>query len=171
MLLEPSRGAWICICTLLRSPKRIKTHHQRNPLSLSQHAAESLSPAPLVDRLLPYTEHKNPKVRARAAVVLEETWARAALSPGELTRVLPVAGRLVTDNVPEAREAAKKLLARAHNLFLREQGSEAVQPVLERALAEAQAVDEAGDAKSAWELYCRAILPGSVAIAVLKVQQ
>ena len=145
--------------------------HIINAIPYSQHAAESLSPAPLVDRLLPYTEHKNPKVRARAAVVLEETWARAALSPADLTRVLPVAGRLVTDNVPEAREAAKKLLARAHNLFLREQGSEAVQPVLERALAEAQAVDEAGDAKSAWELYCRAILPGSVAIAVLKVQQ
>lgn len=146
---------------------------------LLQYAAEHINPDAFSKLLLPYTEHKNPKVRARAAVVLELAQGQSASSSGAraslpLPTLLSTAGRLVTDNVPEAREAAKKLLVYARDAFAREEESEAIQAVVAPARAEvaaAVAEEESALAPSSWELYCRKILSGSAAIAVLKVHQ
>ncbi|KAK9907772.1 hypothetical protein WJX75_009714 [Coccomyxa subellipsoidea] len=85
-----------------------------------QTMADCMDPTKLLQRLLPYAAHKNPKVRGKVAVSLAasaskmsaEQWAghdRAAL--------LRAAGRLVCDNTPEARDAAKRLIALLRDAF------------------------------------------------------
>lgn len=53
----------------------------RAPLSLLQLAADSVDPAALSALLLPYTEHKSPKVRGRTAIVLSLAQARVQVQP------------------------------------------------------------------------------------------
>lgn len=76
--------------------------------------AKSVDPAASLDRLLPYAAHKNPKVRAQVATVLAA--AAQQMAPEDLAQygsdqLLKVGGDLVTDNTPDARTAARELLA------------------------------------------------------------
>lgn len=82
----------------------------------------------------------------------------------DLATLLRAAGRLLTDNTPEAREAAKKLLALVHTSFTVAPPATDAQP----AAAESGGPGEEGPQPTPWEAFCRAVLPGSTAIAVLK---
>lgn len=194
--------------------------------------ADSLNPVQLTPLLLPYTDHKNPKVRGQAARVLarsqsllEVSGAGSAVQDGagggpgcdagcpclafigglhgtrtpcpcrtsephanprtrppprrlliakqgraelgvDLATLLRAAGRLLTDNTPEAREAAKKLLTLVHTGFMVAPPATDAQPAAGEAGVSA---DEESEVQSTpWEAFCRAVLSGSTAIAVLK---
>ncbi|CAL8462750.1 g2283 [Coccomyxa elongata] len=85
-----------------------------------QTMADYMDPPRLLQRLLPYAAHKNPKVRGKVAVSLAasaakmtpEQWARLDHAP-----LLQAAGKLVSDNTPEAREAAKRLISMLRDAF------------------------------------------------------
>ena len=67
-----------------------------------------------------------------------------------LPRLLGLAGRLLTENAPEAREAGRRLVG---------------------LLAAAFAGGAVAAGPSTWEQYCRQALSGSAALAVLKVSE
>lgn len=126
----------------------------------------ALSPLPLIDLLLPYaSEHKNPKVRGKAGGALAASAARLPPAALDLPRLLPVAGKLVTDNTPDARDAAKRLAGQLKGAL--------ADPAVAGRLGVA-APEPAGEGEEAprrvtlWEHYCQVTLPGSAALAVLK---
>lgn len=75
--------------------------------------------------------------------------------------LLMASGRLLTDNTPEAREAAKKLLVHVRAAF-EATAAAGVAP---------EAPEEGAPPPTPWEVFCRAHLSGSNALAVLRAQQ
>ena len=62
--------------------------------------------------VLPYAEHKNPKVRGKAAQVIESCLSQMEPSAIEclgLDKLLRLIAQLITDNTPDARGAAKAI--------------------------------------------------------------
>ncbi|KAK9839644.1 hypothetical protein WJX81_002853 [Elliptochloris bilobata] len=81
---------------------------------------ESVSPVLLVVRLLPYSIHKNPKVRAKLGGALADTVAHAddaAWAAFDVAALLRAAARLVHDNTPEARDAGRRLVGAVRDAF------------------------------------------------------
>lgn len=164
--------------------------------------AKSVDPAASLDRLLPYAAHKNPKVRAQVATVLAA--AAQHMAPEDLAQygrdqLLKVGGDLVTDNTPDARTAARELLAmlrKSHEIVASSpstsDGGKEDSPEKENspvivqepnsanckvggALAARQVGKDAtvcrkcSSGGESWESYCRSKLAPSAAAAVLKV--
>ncbi|CAL5223056.1 g5513 [Coccomyxa viridis] len=82
--------------------------------------ATSMDAPAILGRLLPYAAHKNPKVRGKVATCLAasaaemtpEQWQGYPAKP-----LLVVAGKLVSDNTPEARDSAKSLISILRGAF------------------------------------------------------
>ena len=161
--------------------------------------AKSIDPAACIDRLHPYAAHRNPKVRAQVAIVL--TSAAQQMSPEDLAtygsdKLLKVSGTLVTDNTPEARNAARELLAMlrtSHDVSGslssapsttdcgKENSPVPVQSaekqtgrasVLGQSAAQpdqATCEQDTAEQPGSWEAFCRGNLAPSAAAAVLKV--
>jgi hypothetical protein len=132
--------------------------------------AEALPPAELLPLLVPYTEHKNPKVRGRAAGVAAAAAAR--LSPSQaaahgLPQLLKAAGRLITDNTPEARDAAKRLAACVKAAMADAEVAAAMGVQVPAPPAPAEGEEPQRQA-TAWEHYCQTTLGASQAAAVLR---
>ena len=157
--------------------------------------AKHVDPAACLDRLLVYAAHRNPKVRAQVAIVLAA--AAQQMSPEGLAqygsdKLLKVGGSLVTDNTPEARNAARDLLAllrtsytvapptasstsdcEKENSPASMQGSEkqsgkttlGVSAATENAVREQDVNEE----PISWEAFCKGNLAPAAAAAVLKV--
>jgi len=132
---------------------------------------ETLDPSQFLRLLLPYTEHKNPKVRGKAANVAAACVHRmnnTHLTAYGLDVVLKLAARLISDNTPEARDAAKKL-GIAVKICLDDQET------VEQLGLEIHAPDvvEEGEEQppplTMWEYYCQSTLGASKAVAVLKI--
>ncbi|GAQ88635.1 hypothetical protein KFL_004460090 [Klebsormidium nitens] len=80
----------------------------------------SLSPAAVLEKLLPYSKHKNPRVRAKATVSIHDSVAR--LGPDGIEsfgwdRLVQVTAGQVSDQLPEAREAARKLIGELYAAY------------------------------------------------------
>jgi hypothetical protein len=132
----------------------------------------SLAASEMLRMLLPYADtHKNPKVRGKAAGAVAEAVAR--MRPTDLLafghpQLLKVAGKLVTDNTPDARDGAKKVIAMLKTAF--------AEPAVEAQLAvevppaapAAAEGEELPRQLSKWEAYCQSTLSVSAALAVLK---
>ncbi|GAB4822816.1 hypothetical protein N2152v2_009862 [Parachlorella kessleri] len=135
-----------------------------------QTMVEHTTPGKFLDLLLPYLDHKNPKLRGKAGGAATLTVAR--MQPAEMAgfgmlRLLQMAGKLITDNTPDAREAAKRLVGLLSAAFQ----DPAVQQQLDVQVPEPEPAEgEAAPAKpSKWEYFCRQNLNASAATAVLKV--
>lgn len=82
--------------------------------------------------------------------------------------VLQLAGKLITDNTPEARDSAKRIVGLVSSVF----ADPAVQEALNIQVPEPPTPadgEEAPPKQSKWEYFCRSNLNASAAIAVLKV--
>lgn len=92
---------------------------------------------------------------------------RADMAAFGLPALLRATARLLTDNTPEAREAAKRLVGLIRVAF----DDTGVQQQLDVQVPEVQPAAEGEEAPAAptkWELYCQQTLGGSAALAVLK---
>jgi hypothetical protein len=132
---------------------------------------DSLTPADSLALLLPYAEqHKNPKVRGKAGGAAAAAVARmdsAAVAAYGLPRLLQAASKLVTDNTPDARDSAKRVISCLRAAFA-DPGVEAqlaFEPPAPPAAAEGE---EPARQPTRWEAYCQANLSGSAALAVIK---
>lgn len=126
-----------------------------------------MAPQPLLQKLQPYVKHFNPKVRAKASVCFYNSASRMGIEGIEqigLESLLQTAAAQLNDRLPEAREAARKLLLHLHGVYCRNppevsHPEEIVAPDNE---VSASKLDP-------WEQYCFKSLPAVTAQAVLRV--
>lgn len=123
-----------------------------------------MAPQPLLQKLQPYVKHFNPRVRAKASVCFYNSVSRLGIEGIEqigLESLLQIAAAQLNDRLPEAREAARKLLLHLHAVYCRNP-PEVTLPNLSD--------NEVPDSKQdPWEQYCFNSLPAVTAQAVLRV--
>lgn len=129
--------------------------------------AEQLKPSLFLPLILPYTEHKNPKVRGKAASILAASVTK--LSPMQavdlgLDVLLRAASRLLSDNTPEARDAAKKLIMLVKNTVEDDGACDA----LKAAGVALDGIGEGESLPSVWEGFCTKTLGASKSVPVLR---
>ncbi|KAL9314839.1 hypothetical protein ACSQ67_020291 [Phaseolus vulgaris] len=72
----------------------------------------SMTPLPLLQKLRVYVSHKNPRIRAKAAVSLSNCVSKMVVEEMEqfgMAKLIEVAADLVNDRLPEARDAARSI--------------------------------------------------------------
>uniref|UniRef100_A0A804QY00 TOG domain-containing protein n=1 Tax=Zea mays TaxID=4577 RepID=A0A804QY00_MAIZE len=118
--------------------------------------AASMPPLPLLKKLKAYVHHANLRVRAKAAVAISHCAARmdiGAMKEFGMSALLQLAVELLNDRLPEAREAARGVVASTHAAFVKE----------------AAASGQEDDAAASWESLCALSLPPISAQAVAKI--
>lgn len=118
--------------------------------------AASMPPLPLLKKLKAYVHHANLRVRAKAAVAISHCAARmdiGAMKEFGMSALLQLAAELLNDRLPEAREAARGVVASTHAAFAKE----------------AAASGQEDDAAASWESLCALSLPPISAQAVAKI--
>lgn len=134
-----------------------------------------LSPAELQPLFTPYVQHRNPRVRANAgscmALILHRLGSKGILAGCGLAGHLRSAGYLITDKTPQAREAARAIVAVVHSAF-----EECPPPALQEQASSYGSYSlplsgeggENSERLTPWEVFCREELGITVASAVLK---
>ena len=115
--------------------------------------------------LLPYVQHRNPKVRGNAGACVASVLPRLdlkALPSGGLATHLKSAGDLIADKTPQAREAARSILVLVRGAF---DGSQLEQ---EEAAASQKLTEDSAAPQTPWESFCRRELSFAAANAILK---
>ena len=131
--------------------------------------AERVAPTEMVALLSPayVLDHKNPKVRGKAAVLMATCLHR--LSPVEchsaygMETGVRVVARLITDNTPDAREGAKRMAGRLKMVF--------EDPAVVALMGDLQIEKGQGEEekeKSRWEGWVVSVLGPSKALPVLR---
>lgn len=121
------------------------------------HMSTALSPRKVLEALEPFIAHRNPKFRAKAttAVLLCASRLDAeGLKEVGLDSLLKIGGKQISDQLPVAREAARKLIIHLRTHFVHEE--------VERTASGDPPIDP-------WKAFCEKILPTPDAIAVLRV--
>ncbi|KAL5723688.1 hypothetical protein ACHQM5_007058 [Ranunculus cassubicifolius] len=121
-----------------------------------------ISPTSLLPKLQPYLKHKNPKVRAKTSMCFCHCVPRLGTEGVKdygIDKLIHVAAAQLSDQLPESREAARKLLLElqteyeAHHILLPPAGTESEQP----------------EETNSWEYFCQSKLSPLSAQAVLRV--
>jgi hypothetical protein len=142
---------------------------------------DSCSPEPLVTILIPYTEHKNPKVRGKSCGLLALAVSKLASSSSSaiaefgLGKLLCVAAKLVTDNTPEARDGAKKITGHVKEVFDEDEGAVKESLNIPPPAPPSPPTEEGGGLMedippppSDWERWCKSVLSPSGVLAIMK---
>ncbi|GMH40929.1 hypothetical protein BSKO_08833 [Bryopsis sp. KO-2023] len=135
--------------------------------------AKCLSPISIIEMLVPYTKHRSPKVRGKAAVYLTvstEEMDGDSVQEFKLERLLGIAGGLIKDNTPDARDSAKKLVNLIHSVFC--VGADTKEHDENGNVGEVNTGEEGdeGDVpkKTPWEEFCYTNLDALTAAAIVK---
>jgi hypothetical protein len=126
-----------------------------------------ISPNPSLEKLRPYASHRNPRVRAKAATCVYKSVSRLGvdgITNYGLEPLIQIAAAQLNDQLPEAREAARKLVVDLH----------AVHRQCSNQDAYAHSPQKDGDKDSSetvdpWEQFCMSSLTPLTAQAVLRV--
>lgn len=141
---------------------------------------DSCSPEPLVTMLIPYTEHKNPKVRGKSCTVLALAVSKLAASSQNaialfgLGKLLYVAAKLVTDNTPEARDGAKKIAGHVKKVFDEDERARIAlnipppPPITTTAEEGGGLMEDIPLPPTEWERWCKSVLSPSGVLAIMK---
>eukprot|EP00210_Caulerpa_lentillifera_P008562 g8167.t1 len=149
---------------------------------------ERLSTDKTVDLLVPYTQHKNQKIRGKAGLVLVNVVHRIQdfeFTDPVLIKLLQVAANLITDKTPDAREAAKHLISKLRSVHSAQQRpnedkkanqSDAVMDInVTTSTAKSNdsylsySDDEEEEVINKWRLFCEQHLTTTQVLAVMKV--
>ncbi|KAG0622368.1 hypothetical protein M758_3G092300 [Ceratodon purpureus] len=126
-----------------------------------------MAPQPLLQKIQPYVKHFNPKVRAKASVCFYNSASRLGIEGIEqigLESLLQTAAAQLNDRLPEAREAARKLLLHLHGVCSRNLPEVSLPEEVPTPDTEVTASKQ-----DPWEQYCFKSLPAVTAQAVLRV--
>ncbi|CAD7699539.1 unnamed protein product [Ostreobium quekettii] len=166
----PAKPATSLLCQLLlraaNDKQFVVEETQRTLAALSS----SIPPLVTIQMAVPYTKHRNPKVRGKAAVLLVSAVGR--MSNGELQEsgleaLLEVAAGLVTDSMPDAREGARQVLGIVKGAFLagrQTEGKEEEEDVEEEE-------EDSEPRRTPWQEFCHKALGAGKAKAVVKATQ
>lgn len=119
---------------------------------------EWLAPAPLLEQLQPYVAHRNPRVRAKAASCVRRAVSNLGfegIRSFGIEPLLQIAASQLNDQLPEARESARKLVAEVHAAYPHPSSSE-------------EQSDNASCQKS-WDDFCNTELSPHAAQAILRL--
>ncbi|KAJ7559892.1 hypothetical protein O6H91_04G105400 [Diphasiastrum complanatum] len=120
-----------------------------------------ITPNPLLQKLEPYVTHRNPRVRAKAAICVSKSVSRLGvhgIKDYGLEPLIQLAAAQVNDQLPEAREAARKLVFELHGAYKQ------ITPSNEEPDVNATLYQPDG-----WEQYCASILAPTAAHAILRI--
>lgn len=137
----------------------------------------------LMELVIPYTQHKNQKIRGKAGLLLVMPVDRiqeSQFTGPVLCRILQVAANLITDKTPDAREAAKRLICKLQSVH-RGQEVKSLDPAdgvvdvdvsKEEGKSEESCLSDSEDAEkipSDWRRFCEQHLTTTQVLAVMKV--
>lgn len=125
-----------------------------------------LSPAPLMVQLRPYVTHRSPRVRAKAASCVCRSVSRLGpegIKDYGFRPLIQIAASQLNDQLPEARESARKLVADLYAAYPhRISGDEPSDTVSEQP-------DANQSEEHDWQQFCSTQLSSHVAQAVLRL--
>ncbi|KAH8933874.1 hypothetical protein BDL97_18G053300 [Sphagnum fallax] len=122
----------------------------------------SISPQPMLQKLQPYISHRNPRVRAKAAMCMYQSVSRLGVDEIKqygMESLIQLAASQLNDRLPEAREAARNLVL---DLCAAYQKCPDAHSMTGLEAAEQPAADP-------WEQFCLLKLSPITAEAVLRV--
>ncbi|EFJ04261.1 hypothetical protein SELMODRAFT_138994 [Selaginella moellendorffii] len=126
-------------------------------------------PVSLIHKLQPYTTHRNPRVRAKLATCISKSVAKLGaegIRDYGLEALMQIAAAQLIDQLPEARESARKLVVELHSAFQQ-------QPDVSSNLSETSSSSSGSDSddqnQKSWEEFCSSILTPAVAQPILRV--
>ncbi|CAK9201951.1 unnamed protein product [Sphagnum jensenii] len=125
----------------------------------------SISPQPMLQKLQPYVSHRNPRVRAKAAMCMYNSVSRLGLDGIKqygMEPLIQLAAAQLNDRLPEAREAARKLVLDLHTAYCK--CSPDAQP-----MTDFEAANLDFKQTDPWEQFCLNKLSPITAQAVLRV--
>ncbi|KAH9304126.1 hypothetical protein KI387_008530 [Taxus chinensis] len=121
-----------------------------------------ISPNLLVHKLQPYVKHKNPRIRAKASVCICRSVQRLGLEGIKdygLDTLLQIAASQLSDQLPEAREAARILALELRSVYDKYVFGHQLQ----------EEVAQPPSNNDAWEQFCKTKLSTINALAVIRV--
>ncbi|KAH9533297.1 hypothetical protein CY35_18G044400 [Sphagnum magellanicum] len=124
----------------------------------------SISPQPMLQKLQPYVNHRNPRVRAKAAMCMYNSVSRLGadgIKQYGMEPLIQLAAAQLNDRLPEAREAARKLVIDLHTAYCK------CSPDV-RSKTDFDAADS-DKKRDPWEQFCLSKLSPITAQAVLRV--
>ncbi|EOA15409.1 hypothetical protein CARUB_v10007330mg [Capsella rubella] len=116
----------------------------------------SVARLPLLRKLQTYVCQRNPCVRAKAAVFTSNCVSKMELSEIEefgMVLIVQMAADLLSDKMPEAREAARSMVNSVYNKFT----------------CNGEEKEEQGNRKEAWQKFCEKNVTGPNAQAMVKI--
>eukprot|EP00249_Psilotum_nudum_P020045 c27535_g1_i3 orf=594-1499(+) len=122
-----------------------------------------MAPAPLLQKLKPYVSHRNPRIRAKASMCVYKSVSKLGIEGIKdfgLETLIQIAASQLNDQLPEARESARKMVMDLHAAYQKF-------PSYGHSL-DVQNV-ECKQEKWEWEQFCQRQLPPRTAHAVLRV--
>ncbi|KAL2613079.1 hypothetical protein R1flu_024771 [Riccia fluitans] len=129
--------------------------------------ASYTSPCPALEKLRPYVSHRNPRIRAKAGTCVYKCVSRLGvdgMNDYGLEQLIQIAAAQLNDQLPEARESARKLVVDLHAVY--RQTSPLACPV---SVATENADAETIEPSDPWEVFCLSSLNPLTAQAVLRV--
>eukprot|EP00210_Caulerpa_lentillifera_P009741 g9290.t1 len=120
----PQKPAMSVLCQLFLKSTTDKQFVVEEVQKTLKVIGERLSTDKTVDLLVPYTQHKNQKIRGKAGLVLVNVVDRIQdfeFTDPVLIKLLQVAANLITDKTPDAREAAKHLISKLRSVHSAQQ--------------------------------------------------
>ncbi|KAF9623037.1 hypothetical protein IFM89_036018 [Coptis chinensis] len=118
-----------------------------------------ISPTLLLPKLQPYLKHKNPRVRAKASLCFSRSVPQLdieGINGYGIDNLIQVAAAQLSDQLPESREAARKLLLELQSVY---EKFHIISPAAESEHSEV----------GSWEHFCQSKLAPLSAQAVLRV--
>ncbi|KQJ99145.1 uncharacterized protein LOC100821330 [Brachypodium distachyon] len=122
-----------------------------------------ISPSILLPKMQPYLKNRNPRIRAKASVCFSKSVPRLGVEGIKeygMDKLIQVAATQLSDQLPESREAARKLSLELQAFYEKSQASSS---------GEDESVPAASPEAETWEAFCQSKLSALSAQAILRV--
>ncbi|XP_047093886.1 uncharacterized protein LOC124706183 isoform X2 [Lolium rigidum] len=121
-----------------------------------------ISPSVLLPKMQPYLKNRNPRIRAKASVCFSNSVPRLGVEGVKeygMDKLVQVAATQLSDQLPESREAARKLSLELQAFYERSQASSS---------GEGDSTSATSPEAESWEAFCQSKLSTLSAQAILR---
>jgi len=122
-----------------------------------------ISPSVLLPKMQPYLKNRNPRIRAKASVCFSKSVPRLGVEGIKeygMDKLIQVAATQLSDQLPESREAARKLSLELQAFYEKSQASSS---------GEGDSSPATSPEAESWEAFCQSKLSTLNAQAILRV--
>uniref|UniRef100_A0A0E0NDJ8 TOG domain-containing protein n=1 Tax=Oryza rufipogon TaxID=4529 RepID=A0A0E0NDJ8_ORYRU len=128
-----------------------------------------IAPSALLPKMQPYLKNRNPRIRAKASMCFSKSVPRLGVEGIKeygMDKLVQIAATQLSDQLPESREAARKLALELQAFYEKSQASSSGE--VDDAPATSPDADADAGAES-WEAFCQSKLSPLSAQAILRV--